>query len=174
MPHCCPPWKFVEGNEVACKGISIMCLMLAIQWAWPLCSRLITLKVQIPVNNSYSCQTCQLMYHKLRDWRCQLTEELLHVLQGMETNNTDRLPGMAEWTKVRILRSGTYVQKSLGSTKWTVKVTPAAIRQLLYLPLLPLTPVSTVHTSVQWEQCVFSSLAVHLALWVAALHLTDK
>jgi hypothetical protein len=60
----------------------------------------------------------------------------------MEPSNTNKFSGMAERTKIRILRSGTYVWKCLGSMQWSVRVTPAATGQLSCLPLLPLGTVS--------------------------------
>jgi hypothetical protein len=98
-------------------------------------------------------------------------EELLHLYRGWKQITPT---GFHRWHKVRILRSHPYVPKCLGSTQWSVKVTTAAIRQLSYLPLLPLAIVSIAHTSVQHKHCAFSSLVVHLASWVVALHLTDR
>jgi len=81
----------------------------------------------------------------------------------MELSNTDKLRGMAEGAKIRILRSGTYVWKRLVSTQWNVTVTPAAICKLLSLPLLPLGTVNAAHTSVQQQQYMFRSLVMHFA-----------
>lgn len=92
----------------------------------------------------------------------------------MELSNTTKLWKMAEGAKIRILRSGIYVWKCLASTQWSITVTPAAICQLLSLPLLPLGTVNEAHTSLQQQQYMFRSLVMYFTSWVVATLLADQ
>ena len=49
-----------------------------------------------------------------------------NVIQ-MERANTKLLSGMVEGTKFRIFSHGTYVQKGLGSTHWSMKFAPGGL-----------------------------------------------
>jgi hypothetical protein len=67
LPYCCPTWKFVARKEDACIGTCINVPNVGNKVSMTTVIRLITLKGQIPVDNSYAPKACQQMHHKIGD-----------------------------------------------------------------------------------------------------------